>query len=112
MKSVSINHSEADDQYKAAAALDAQVRNSCNKSLYSSLQIRDGIKLKDALSDLYSSDQVFLNYRQGFISVKVAKPAVIRDRKLLRSMEDGWAKAGYTKHDTPQGFIYRIPRKQ
>jgi hypothetical protein len=59
---------------------------------------------------MYSSRAVHLNYRKGFVSVKLDSPRVV-DRANLDRMEKEWSAAGIAKVITAQGIIYRIPKK-
>jgi hypothetical protein len=107
VKANKLNVRDAEDN-KVAAFLDARLRNSVNKTLYSAAQVAKAIRMRDALAGLYDAQDVLVNYRKTKITVKVAGPYSVLDKKALRYLEDGYELQGITKSVTPQGVIYSI----
>jgi uncharacterized protein (DUF2252 family) len=91
-----------------AAAMDAQRRNSNNKSLYSAEQIKQALTVHDLLDTAFSYSKLYIDYRQKWISVKAegarAKDALARE--VVRLFESN----GYGVVSTPQGMIVRIDK--
>ena len=93
-------------QYAYAAVLDAQRRNSNNKSAYSQDQIRKALSVRDLLDSAYTYKNLYINYRKKFIAVK-AEGARARDamaQEVIKLFESN----GYLVAQTPQGVIVRI----
>jgi hypothetical protein len=101
---------ETNDAGKFAryAAMDAQRRNSNNKSHYSQQQITKALIVRDLLDTAFSTKSLFINYRQKFIAIKAegarARDAIARD--TLKMFEAN----GYGVVSTPQGLIVRIAK--
>lgn len=93
---------------KWAASVDAVKRSSTEKLAYSDLQRLQAERMKIGLEMVYAND-VYINYRKKFISVKIDQPAV-KDLKNLRALEKQYEEAGIEKLISPQGVIYRIPK--
>ena len=94
--------------YAFAAAIDAQRRNSNNKSLYTQDQIRKALMVRDLLDSAFSYKSLYINYRKKFIAVK-AEAARRKDsmaKEVIRCFEGN----GYTVAETPQGIIVRIDK--
>jgi hypothetical protein len=96
--------------YAYAAARDAAQRSYAASTHYTEQQKTRAERVKLALELMYSSRAVHLNYRKGFVSVKLDSPRVV-DRANLDRMEKEWSAAGIAKVITAQGIIYRIPKK-
>ena len=95
-------------QYAFAAVMDAQRRNSNNKSQYSSEQIRRALVVQDLIDTAFSYKSLYVNYRQKFIAIKAegarAKDALARE--VIKLFESN----GYGVVSTPQGMIVRIDK--
>ena len=91
-----------------AAAMDAQRRNTNNKSTYTQDEIRRALTVRDLLDSAFSYKTLYINYRQKFIAVKAegarAKDAMARE--VIALFESN----GYTVVSTPQGIIVRIDK--
>ena len=91
-----------------AAAMDAQRRNSNNKSLYSAEQIKQALTVHDLLDTAFSYSKLYIDYRQKWISVK-AEGARAKDA-LAREVVKLFESNGYGVVSTPQGMIVRIDK--
>jgi hypothetical protein len=93
-----------------AAARDAARRSYAASTHYTEQQKVRAERMKLAIELMYSARAVHLNYRKGFVAIKLDSPRVI-DRANLALMEAEWAAVGIAKVATAQGIIYRIPKK-
>ena len=95
-------------QFAFAAVMDAQRRNSNNKSHYSPEQIRKALIVQDLIDTAFSYRSLYVNYRQKFIAIKAegarAKDAMARE--VIKLFEAN----GYGVVTTPQGMIIRIDK--
>jgi hypothetical protein len=95
-------------QFAFAAVIDAQRRNSNNKSHYSAEQIRKAVTARDLLDTAFSYSNLYINYRQKFIAIKAegarAKDAMAKEVVKLFELN------GYGVVSTPQGLIVRIDK--
>jgi len=91
-----------------AAVMDAQRRNSNNKSHYSAEQIRKALTARDLLDTAFSYSKLYINYRQKFIAIK-AEGARARD-SLAKEVVKLFESNGYGVVSTPQGMIVRIDK--
>ena len=91
-----------------AAAMDAQRRNSNNKSHYTQEQIRRALTVRDLLDSAFSYKSLYINYRQKFIAVK-AEGARARD-SMAREVVKLFEANGYTVAQTAQGLLVRIAK--
>jgi hypothetical protein len=91
-----------------AAVMDAQRRNSNNKSHYSAEQIRKALTARDLLDTAFSYSKLYINYRQKFIAIK-AEGARARD-SLAKEVVALFKSNGYDVVSTPQGMIVRIDK--
>ena len=96
--------------YAYAAARDASMRNIAQKSHYSEAQCLRAERMRMALETVYSAKKVYINYRSKFIAVKL-EFAIARDRKSIAVLEADYAREGISKQISPQGVIYRIPKR-
>jgi hypothetical protein len=106
MKAQILNTQEA--PVKWWAAQDARVRNTANKSHWSS-QVRlqvDRIKL--VLEMIYAG-KVYEAYGKRGVSIKIDRPRILK-QDLLKEMEQHWALQGITKRETAQGILYRLSK--
>jgi hypothetical protein len=94
--------------YAFAAAMDAQRRNSNNKSTYSQEQIRRALSVRDLLDSAFSYKSLYINYRAKFIAVKAegARSKGSMAREVVKLFESN----GYDVASTPQGMIVRLSR--
>ena len=95
-------------RFSWAAAMDAQRRNSNNKSLYSAEQIKQALTVHDLLDTAFSYSKLYIDYRQKWISVK-AEGARAKDA-LAREVVKLFESNGYGVVSTPQGMIVRIDK--
>ncbi len=94
-------------KYSWAAAQDAIRRNANNKSLYTAEEQRRAVTWRDLLDNVYSYDESFINYRQKFITIKLAN-ARVKNRALLSEVEAILGTYNVVKTITPQGINYRF----
>ncbi len=95
-------------QFAFAAVMDAQRRNSNNKSTYSQEQVRRALTVRDLLDSAFSYKTLYINYRQKFIAVK-AEGARARD-SMAKEVVKLFESNGYDVASTPQGVIVRIAK--
>ncbi len=93
---------------KRGAYLDARMRNLAGKSHYSYAQQTRAERMRLVLEIVYCAKDIYVNYRQRFIALKV-DGARVADRVALSELEAEWALEGITKAVTAQGVVYRIP---
>ncbi len=93
---------------KRGAYLDARMRNLAGKSHYSYSQQTRAERMRLVLEIVYTAKDIYVNYRQRFIALKV-DGARVADRVALSELEAEWAQEGITKAVTAQGVVYRIP---
>jgi len=95
-------------QYAFAAAIDAQRRNSNNKSTCSPEDIRRAVSARELLDLGFASTALFINYRARWIAVKAegARPRDAQARAVIKLFEE----LGYNVCRTAQGLIVRITR--
>ena len=95
-------------QYARYAAIDAQRRNSNNKSHYTQDEIRRALSVRDLLDTAFRYKSLYINYRKKFIAVKAesAQAKDTRARDVLKLFESN----GYSVVSTPQGIIVRIDK--
>ena len=93
-------------QFARAAVLDAQRRNTNNKSLYTQEQIRKALSVRDLLDSAFSYNSLYINYRKKFIAVKVegARSRDTMSKKIIELFEQ----LGYSVVATQQGIIVRL----
>lgn len=95
-------------RFAVAAVLDAQRRNSNNKSHYTQEQLRKALSVRDLMDSAFSYKGLYINYRQKFIAIK-AEGARAKDmfaREVLKLFEA----QGYGVVATQQGVIIRIDK--
>lgn len=90
------------------AERDARIQSVANSSRYTNDQKVRAERLRMALMILINAENIFVEYRKKFISVKVHKPKTLKLNDLW-SFEEDWSKEGITKLKTAQGVTYRIP---
>lgn len=95
-------------QYSFAAVMDAQRRNTNNKSLYTDQQIRRALTVRDLLDTVFSYKSLYINYRKNFIAIKAeqARPKDPTYKQAIQCFEAN----GYTVAMTPQGIIVRLDK--
>ena len=64
---------KAAGRYAFAAAMDAQRRNSNNKSHFSADEIRRALTVRDLLDTAFGYNRLYINYRKKFIAVKAER---------------------------------------
>jgi len=97
-------------QFAWFAERDARMRSAVNSSLFTDAQKIRAERVKLGLEMVFSAEKVYIEFRKGFISVKVNKPEV-RDRKGLALLEMCYKNEGFEKCKTSQGFTYRLFKK-
>ena len=95
-------------QYAFAAVIDAQRRNTNNKSFYTQEQIRKAVTVRDLIDTAFSYKSLYINYRQKFIAIK-AEGARAKDA-LAKEVVKLFESNGYGVVSTPQGMIIRIDK--
>jgi hypothetical protein len=105
MQATQIKTEEAPNKWWAAK--DASMRNYANSTHYTLHQRTAAERMKIALEMVYSAKNVYIAYGKKGISLKV-DGALVRDRKELGFLEEGWAAAGIAKKVSKQGVIYRL----
>jgi hypothetical protein len=103
-------NARAAGQYSYFAARDAKIRNYANSTKFSDKEKLRAEQVKIGLSMVYSSKDIFVNYRQKFITVKVSQFHV-SDQRNLTLLEQDYEKEGIIKVVTDQGVVYRIPKQ-
>ena len=93
-------------QWARYAAIDAERRNSNNKTHYSQDEIRRALSVRDLLDSAFRYTSLYINYRKKFIAVK-AENAQPKDR-MAREVVALFETNGYSVVRTPQGIIVRI----
>lgn len=63
----------------------------------------------EMINRAYDYHNIYVNYRQKFIAIKVSQPRV-DDRDMALSLDRVFGDREYVKVLTPQGIIFRIPR--
>ena len=95
-------------RFAFAAAVDAQRRNTNNKSHYSQDQIRKAVTVRDLIDTAFSYSKLYINYRQKFIAIK-AEGARAKDA-MAKEVVKCFEANGYGVVSTPQGMIIRIDK--
>ena len=95
-------------RFAYAAIVDAQRRNTNNKSHYSAEQINSALTVRDLLDSAFRYNRLYINYRQRFIAVK-AEGARAKDA-LAKQVLALFGERGYSVVSTPQGMIVRIDK--
>ena len=91
-----------------AAAMDAQRRNTNNKSHYSADQIKKAVTASDLIDTAFSYSNLYIDYRQKWIAVKAegARAKSALSKEVIKLFETN----GYGVVSTPQGLIVRIDK--
>ena len=98
-------------RWAAWAHSEALAKSASAQSTYSNQQQIAATRMKLALELVYHDATVFVTYRKKFIAVKVTGQEFREGNvKELRLLEKEWGAARITKHVSPQGVIYRIPK--
>jgi hypothetical protein len=88
-----------------AAAIDAQRRNTNNKSHFSAEQIRKALTVRDLLDTAFGYSRLYINYRKKFIAVKAERAwAKSMSKEVLALFKSN----GYDVVSTPQALIVRL----
>jgi hypothetical protein len=95
-------------RFAYAAAVDAQRRNTNNKSHYTAEQIRSAVTVRDLLDSAFNHTSLYINYRLKWISVK-AEGARAKDA-LAKQVLALFGERGYSVVSTPQGMTVRIDK--
>ena len=105
MKTVNLATDEAPTKWYAA--MDAQRRNTNNKSHFPQAIQNQITRMLTVMSMVYAAKGVYEAYGKKGVSVKV-DGAIVKDKTNLRALEAEWATKGFIKKITPQGIIYRL----
>jgi hypothetical protein len=96
--------------YAYAAIRDANRYSDECRVTYTAKQQASAETFKDIIELAYHSKKFYLEYRKTMISIKVAAPFIVRDRKMLNELDAIAEERGYEKVRSAQGLRYRIPR--
>jgi hypothetical protein len=89
------------------AAMDAQRRNTNNKSHFpQAIQVQIE-RMKMVMGMVYAAKGVYEAYGKRGVSIKV-DGAIVKDRTNLRALEAEWTVKGFVKKISAQGVIYRL----
>jgi hypothetical protein len=91
------------------ARKDAERKSQANAAGFSQIQKSLAESTADLIQSAYDYQALYTNFRQKFISIKVAQPRT-RNRDSVMSLDRLFSDRGYQKVLTPQGIIFRIPR--
>ena len=91
------------------ARRDADRTNQERAATYNWVQRSDAQRAVDLLDLAYAYSEIFINYRQKFISIKIEQPRV-RNGVTRAEVESILAEKGVSKIKTAQGITYRILR--
>jgi len=96
--------------FKWFAARDAAIKSYAASTLYTEAQKIRAERIKLGLEMVYSTKNIFITYRQKFVTIKLDQ-ARVKDIKTLKLLEQDYEKlGGITKVLTDQGITYRIAR--
>lgn len=96
--------------YAYAAAINAAALNSRICSTYTQKERNAAQTAFDIIDSYYSHKKMYINYRKTFIAIKIDAAEAYSKRDVAK-LDAVFATKGYTKVITPQGIVYRIPRK-
>lgn len=91
------------------ARKDAEDKSKRNAAGFTATQKSLAESTAELIRVSYDYKALYTNFRQKFISIKVAEPRT-RDRTGVLSLDRLFSDRGYRKVLTPQGIIFRIPR--
>lgn len=106
MQQLETEHKSA-GQWAWFAQRDARIRSAVNSTLYTDKKKVRAERIKLALELCVRAEDIFIEYRKKFISVKVHKPNYV-GKKDLALLENDWTSEGIVKVVTKQGFTYRV----
>ena len=95
-------------RFAFAAARDANRYSDECRMLYTAKERAQAETLCDIVTMAYAGKQVYITFRKTFISIKVDAP-IVRDRKIVRELEEICTENGYVKARSAQGLAYQIP---
>jgi hypothetical protein len=105
MKTVNLNTEEAPTKWYAA--MDAQRRNTNNKSHFpQAIQVQIE-RMKMVMGMVYAAKGIYEAYGKRGVSIKV-DGAQVKDKTNLRALEAEWTVKGFVKRVSAQGVIYRL----
>lgn len=107
MKTLEIESKKS--MFPVFAATRARIQNNNNRSTYSQKERDVAQTAFDLLDEVYAYENMYINYRKTFISIKIDSP-LVRDRKLLREIESVLEERHVVKVKSPQGVLYRMGR--
>ena len=96
--------------YAFAAFKDANRYSDECRVVFSPKQRAQADSFRDIVAMAYTNVRKEPTYRKKWVTVKVERGAVIRDRKLVREVQAICDERGYQKVVTPQGTLFRIPK--
>jgi hypothetical protein len=91
------------------ARQDAEQKSQRNAAGFTATQKSLAETTGELIQQAYEYKALYTNFRQKFISLKVAQPRP-RNRDAVLSLDRLFSDRGYAKVLTPQGIIFRIPR--
>lgn len=106
-----LQYDEAEDDQKAAAAIDAKARDALFINNFTQTERNKAKAFADTVRSAYFRSRVFINYREKFIAVKVEKPQradIISSEVTV--VDDHAANKGYLRKQTKTAIIYRLPK--
>jgi hypothetical protein len=105
-----VSHTSDEVKLPAYVCLeDIKRRDAENAGLYSEKQIHVGEALLAYIDDVYIRSNVYLNYRQRFIAVKVNKPTFADKVSLRAARLDMWCEENgiVIEHTRHGNMVYR-----
>ena len=92
------------------AVLDRERRDAANKEIYSAAQRKRGLQIKEAAWTAYDGlSQVYLNFQEGHMTVKVAAPRSVQKNRDAVATFNGWCMSqGIQILNTTKGVLYRF----
>jgi len=101
-------YKDADENAKGAA-VNAFYNSKQYKHTFTAKQQAEAQTLVDVI-DLAYKGTTYVNFRKQFISVKLAKGALKRDKHFAAELRVLCVEKGIAVVETPQGTIYRIKK--
>ena len=89
---------------------DAKQNSYANSTHYTAAERCNAERKALALETVYAAKHVYVSYKKRWISLKV-DGAVVRNKKDLTFLEEGWTLENIVKRVTAQGVTYRIPKR-
>jgi hypothetical protein len=94
-------------RFAYAAARDADRYSDECRMRYTASQRAQAETMRDIVCLAYTGSNTYINYRKTFIVIKVEK-AEVRDRRMVRELDEICTERNYTKTRSAQGIAFRI----